>query len=138
MSIYYDELMLFKTRHQMLQKIAEHRLGDFAAELTKSPEKALSNVYLIAKYTAVKNLARSLIEQIGRIYEDAGDIDPEPKANKLFHTLLSQCENELIACSTTPRDLTVGEQLLYDAVRSQYAEELVHLSQRRSHIERNK
>lgn len=136
MSAYYTELLEFKMRQLRILGRAEREIARHADELKEQPEVGIINAPRIFPYVAARRIATTFLEQIGLYESEPGETPLGSRPERFFTMFYKQCENEVIARSKTPRDVSLGEQLMYEAMREQYSEEFVYLSARKNAIER--
>jgi hypothetical protein len=133
---YADELTKFEERQINFIRIAEAEFEDHIAIMKKSPEIAAIRSVNLFEDVATRKLALRFLELFGEFRAPACDSIHKDSYKRFFDELYSLCENTLIAMSKTPQDKTLGERLLYDAMRDRYSHELVYLSARKNFIER--
>jgi hypothetical protein len=133
---YIDEMKAFKARQLQALGRSDRAIAEYAEELQKSPEVGIINSPSIFQYVATRRIALLFLEQINLYEGDPADWNPGDKPKRFFNMFYMQCENEVVARSKTPRDLRLGEQLMYEAMREQYSDELVYLSGRKNFLER--
>jgi hypothetical protein len=133
---YIDEMKAFKARQLQALGRSDRAIAEYAEELKDSPEVGIINSPSIFQYVATRRIALHFMEQFCLYEGDPSDWDPGDKPKRFFNMFYMQCENEVVARSKTPRDIRLGEQLMYEAIREQYSDELVYLSARKNFLER--
>jgi hypothetical protein len=136
MSSYYTEMLDFKVRQLRILGRSDREIARYADELKEQPEVGIINATRIFPYVAAHRIATTFLERIALYESDPAELPLGSKPERYINMFYKQCENEVIARSKTPRDVSLGEQLMYEAMREQYSEELVYLSARINVIER--